>query len=100
MPAPLFLERDAALAQLDNALVAAAESGVVALVSGEAGIGKTTLVEAFAERVAARGTRVLRGSCDSLFTPRPLGPVLDIARAAGGRLAAAATDVDPEHGRE
>ena len=101
MPAARLLERDAHLAQLQDALAAVTgEGGQIALVSGEAGIGKTMLVEAFAEGAAARGTRVLRGSCDSLFTPRPLGPVLDIARAAGGRLAAAATDVDPEHGRE
>ncbi|HEX6587581.1 MAG TPA: AAA family ATPase, partial [Longimicrobiales bacterium] len=97
----LLLERDSHDAELNAALAAVmAGTGALALVSGEAGIGKSSLVEAFAERAAARGTRVLRGSCDSLFTPRPLGPVLDIARAAGGRLAAAASYDDPERGRE
>ncbi len=27
------------------------------------------------------------GACDPLFAPRPLGPLLDVARAAGGELA-------------
>jgi YVTN family beta-propeller protein len=31
--------------------------------------------------------RVLWGMCDPLFTPQPLGPVLDMAEAAGGELA-------------
>ncbi|RPJ24637.1 MAG: helix-turn-helix transcriptional regulator [Chloroflexi bacterium] len=53
-------------------------TGCVALVSGEAGIGKTSLIERF---VAGQGrsTRVLWGSCDDMFSPQPLGPFLDIA---------------------
>ena len=96
MPPTLLLERDSCLAQLEDARAATVESGVIALVSGEAGIGKTTLVETFAARAAAGGARVLRGSCDPLFTPRPLGPVFDIARSAGGRLAATVTGDDRE----
>src|SRR5215469_15482954 len=60
--------------------------GRVVLVSGEAGIGKTSLMKAWC---AATGRRVLWGSCDALRTPRPLGPLHDIARQAGGQLAAA-----------
>jgi DNA-binding CsgD family transcriptional regulator/tetratricopeptide (TPR) repeat protein len=30
--------------------------------------------------------RVLWGACDALFTPRPLGPLLDIAQSTGGEL--------------
>jgi DNA-binding CsgD family transcriptional regulator len=74
-----LLERDAALAQLDSALAEAAEGrGAVALVSGEAGIGKTSLVARFAGDRAA-SARVLWGACDDLVVPRPLGPFLDIA---------------------
>src|SRR4029079_9131292 len=53
----------------------------VLLVSGEAGIGKTTLVESFAAQYCSPG-QVFFGECDALFTPRPLGPLHDIARQA------------------
>ena len=56
------------------------------LVGGEAGIGKTSLVRAFCDRHGA-DARFLWGACDALRTPRPLGPLLDIAREAGGELA-------------
>ena len=48
------------------------------LVGGEAGIGKTSFVTALAESFQPPG-RVLWGACDPLFTPRPLGPIYDIA---------------------
>ena len=56
------------------------------LVSGEAGIGKTSLVQGFCDHAEGSG-RVLWGACDVLFTPRPLGPLVDIAEAAGGDVA-------------
>lgn len=84
-----ILERDRFLTELNQSLAAAvAGAGSVVLVSGEAGIGKTTLVDAFEAQASEGGVRSLRGSCDALHTPRPLGPLLDIARAAGGRLRA------------
>jgi DNA-binding CsgD family transcriptional regulator/tetratricopeptide (TPR) repeat protein len=84
----MFLERDAFLAELLDAHTSAASQGCIAVVSGEAGIGKTTLVESFCARVRERRAhaRVLWGACDALFTPRPLGPLLDIARQAQGAL--------------
>jgi DNA-binding CsgD family transcriptional regulator len=86
----MFLERDSYLAELDTARAcAAAGQGAVVLVSGEAGVGKTMLVERLAGRVElAGGGRVLWGACDALFTPRPLGPLLDIARQVEGPLPA------------
>jgi DNA-binding CsgD family transcriptional regulator len=74
-----LLERTEQLNLLGAALDAAQRgAGRVVLLSGEAGIGKSALVERF---VHARGAsaRVLLGRCDPLFTPRPLGPFLDIA---------------------
>jgi DNA-binding CsgD family transcriptional regulator/tetratricopeptide (TPR) repeat protein len=47
-------------------------------------MGKTSLVRAFAE--CETKARVLWGACDALFTPRPLAPLFDIARQAGGAL--------------
>src|SRR5215472_7958060 len=59
-------------------------SGGLVLVSGESGIGKTALVEAFHAQL--RGVRWLWGACDGLLTPRPLGPLYDIAAQTDGQL--------------
>ena len=84
-----LLERDEALAALTAALTDAVHgSGRIVFVSGEAGVGKTTLVRTFAEHTGAR-VRVVSGACEALFTPRPLGPVYDIALETGGPLLAA-----------
>ena len=83
-----LLERSAELEALEGHLAAvrAQGRGRLVLVAGEAGIGKTALVRAFCER--ARPSRVLWGACDALFTPRPLGPFVDIADDVGGELSA------------
>jgi DNA-binding winged helix-turn-helix (wHTH) protein len=86
---PGLLERDRQLATLTAALEAARShsAGGVALIAGEAGLGKTSLVQAFADVARDRGVRVLAGGCDDLVTPRTMGPLRDIARDLGGRLA-------------
>jgi len=48
------------------------------LLSGEAGIGKTSLVRAFRNEIK-NDCKILQGTCDALFTPRPLAPLYDIA---------------------
>jgi DNA-binding CsgD family transcriptional regulator/tetratricopeptide (TPR) repeat protein len=84
----MLLERDAYLRELDAALKeTTAGSGCLALVSGEAGIGKTALVERFTHN-HAREARLLWGACDALVTPRPLGPLYDIAAQLPGDLLA------------
>lgn len=88
----MFLERESFLGDLESARAgAAAGTGCAVLVCGEAGIGKTTLVERFTRELAERGgrVRVLWGACDALFTPRPLGPLLDIASQSDGPLRSA-----------
>jgi DNA-binding SARP family transcriptional activator/tetratricopeptide (TPR) repeat protein len=51
--------------------------GVLVFVGGEAGVGKTALVQRFAD-LHRGSTRVLFGACEGAVTPRPLGPVFDI----------------------
>ena len=81
-----LLERASFLRTLDEyAGDAQAGDGRLVLVSGESGMGKTALLEEFERR--SSGTRWLWGACDGLLTPRPLGPLFDIAAQAGGELA-------------
>ena len=78
-----LLERGAELDRLRTLLAGAREGrGCVAFVGGEAGIGKTTLVNAFATEVTDQA-RVVFGRCDALTTPRSLGPLLDLAAGLG-----------------
>ena len=81
-----LLERQDALTALRAALDRARRgSGSLALVTGEAGIGKTALVTQVVD-LCGPDVRVLTGSCDALTTPRALGPLRDIAAVAGGEL--------------
>jgi predicted ATPase len=78
----MLLERQTQLELLDGLLMEAARGrGRVAALGGEAGAGKTSLVEAFIGR-AAEGTRILRSACEDLSIPDPLGPLYDLAREA------------------
>lgn len=79
---PNLVERDDALARLRLALEGAAQVGQIALVAGEAGIGKTSVLRALAAHHATAGGRLWWGGCDALDTPQPLAPLLDIAREA------------------
>lgn len=79
-----LLEREPAMQVLQARLRAAVSTGHIALVAGEAGIGKTSLLR----RLAAShpDDAVWWGACDALQTPHPLGPWLDIARDAAPQL--------------
>jgi DNA-binding CsgD family transcriptional regulator len=92
-----LLERDALLSRLRAQWTAArAGSGRLVLVEGEAGIGKTSLVRAFA-RSLGDAAPVHWGACEAMQTPRPLGALDDIARQAGGALAALLAADTPRH---
>jgi DNA-binding CsgD family transcriptional regulator len=88
-----LLERSEQLRSLgeDLAAVVSAGQGRIALVSGEAGIGKTALLRRFCAGLDG-AARVLWAGCDPLFTPRPLGPVLDLIELIGGDTAVRALD--------
>src|ERR1700722_6106269 len=83
-----LLEREESLAKLGAWFSGVSEhGGCVALVCGEAGVGKTALLQEFSKR--QQKMRILWGACDALFTPRPLAPLHDIARQQPGELLAA-----------
>jgi DNA-binding CsgD family transcriptional regulator/tetratricopeptide (TPR) repeat protein len=80
-----LLEREASLAALAGyADEARAGDGRLLLVAGEAGVGKSALVEQFARQCA--DARWFWGACDGLFTPRPLAPLFDLAAQLGGEV--------------
>jgi len=87
IPAIALAEREQSLADLAQWLSAADRGGGIALVSGEAGIGRTSLLRELWRRHPER--RRLWGDCDPLFTPRPLAPLHDIARQGQGPLSRA-----------
>ncbi|MFC7384543.1 ATP-binding protein [Sphaerisporangium rhizosphaerae] len=80
-----LLERESSLASLgEYAAEAARGEGRLVLVAGEAGVGKSALVERFQRDLPL--ARWSWGACDGLFTPRPLGPLFDLADRLGGPL--------------
>ncbi len=86
-PRETLVERDGQLTELHSALARARSgSGGVALITGEAGAGKSSLIRAFVEQAAGQPT-VLRGACDPLSVPRPMGPLVDAAGEADPALA-------------
>jgi DNA-binding CsgD family transcriptional regulator len=79
-------ERESALQTLDRCLHdVGTQGGRIALVAGEAGIGKTSVLRAFVR--AHPDTPLWWGACDALQTPHPLAPLHDIARDAEVRFA-------------
>lgn len=75
--------------------------GQLVLISGEAGIGKTTLVNDLAGTATERGTLILTGHCYDLTTTPPYGPWIEIIQSSprieglpslSGVLAGDATD--------
>ena len=83
-----LLERDDQIAVVVDRFAGLDRNGHLVLVSGEAGAGKSALVQELLDHHLT-GAQVLLGRCDDLFAPRPLGPLADIARAHPGPLAGA-----------
>lgn len=90
-----LVERDAVLRAFGEAIGSAVTGrGSMTFLAGEAGIGKTTVVSAFVEQMRSE-LRTLVGACDALATPRPLGPLRDMAVA--GPAVAGLLDGRPRH---
>jgi DNA-binding SARP family transcriptional activator len=85
--APGLVGRDAELASLDAIAVRARAGPVeVVVVDGEAGIGKTTLLRAWAARRTGAGDTVLLASCGRLDRAMPLDALLRAVTALLRRL--------------
>jgi tetratricopeptide (TPR) repeat protein len=77
------LEREGELSRLEGAIRGLSEGrGCLVLVGSEAGGGKTTLVRVLRGRVGER-IAFMVGACESLSVPVPLGPLRELAEAAG-----------------
>src|SRR6187455_263764 len=86
---PALLERDPVVDVLLGAVATAATGhGCAAILTGEAGIGKSSVVRALRASLD-HGVRVLAGACDDLLSPRALGPLREAAAGTTGPLAAA-----------
>lgn len=85
---PVLVGREAEMESLDKALdQAIAGNAVVMIVGGEAGVGKSRLVNELGERAQAAGARVLVGACVELGGEGiPFGPVVEMLRALAGEL--------------
>ncbi len=82
-----LLERASHLSSLmEYAVEARSGEGRLVLIAGEAGVGKSSLLDQLDSELV--DSRWYAGACDGLFTPRPLAPLLDIARQLGGELGA------------
>jgi DNA-binding CsgD family transcriptional regulator/Tfp pilus assembly protein PilF len=81
-----LLERDEALGTIFKCVTTASSGmGSVVLVSGEAGVGKSTMIMEFARR-HAKLAQLFVGYCDASNTPLPLGPVFDFAESLGPQI--------------
>lgn len=82
-PTPLnrpLVGRLAERAAIDRLVGGGNESGSLLLLLGEPGIGKTRLLDQFAERASTAGFQVLRGRCYEAEMVRPYGLWLDALR--------------------
>ena len=80
---PVLIGRDVEMGRLGSLLrECLGGHGRTALVSGEAGVGKTAMFRHFVQQARADGARVLLGECTEIDARRPFGPFMEIARAA------------------
>jgi DNA-binding CsgD family transcriptional regulator len=78
MLCPVLVGRDAELESLEAILAeVVSKTGRVALLGGDAGVGKSRLLDAFIARARASGALALVGRCAEAEARRPFGPFID-----------------------
>ncbi|GLW90645.1 LuxR family transcriptional regulator [Actinokineospora globicatena] len=95
LPTSLFVGRSTELAELAGCV---RRPPAVALLEGEAGVGKTRLVRELLRLPQIAARTVLVGACQPMRTPLPYGPVVDILRETGDLLAGVADRLPPVTG--
>jgi DNA-binding CsgD family transcriptional regulator/tetratricopeptide (TPR) repeat protein len=73
----LLVEREEQLTSLQRVISGSAEEGHVVLVSGEAGYGKTSLLNVFFDGLDHRFT-ILSAACEPVGIPAPFAPLYDL----------------------
>jgi class 3 adenylate cyclase/tetratricopeptide (TPR) repeat protein len=80
---PDLIGRERELHSLDTWLrEATGGHGKTVLLGGEAGLGKSATLRAFAERARAAGARVFVGECTEIEARQPFGPFVEVGSAA------------------
>ncbi|MCP2269341.1 ATP-binding protein [Actinokineospora diospyrosa] len=95
LPTSLFVGRATELAELAGCV---RRPPAVALLEGEAGVGKTRLVRELLRLPQVAARTVLVGACQPMRTPLPYGPVVDVLRETGHLLAGVADRLPPVTG--
>ena len=98
---PVLIGRNAEMSRLETLLLECVGGrGRTALVSGEAGVGKSAATRDFVQRARGLGVRAFTGECTEIDARRPFGPFMDIARAADRQVAAQSELAIRSGGRE
>lgn len=72
-----LVERQPQLQTLETAVVSSTHSGTVVLISGEAGFGKTSLIETFTRSLDHR-YQVLTAACEPIGIPAAFAPLFEV----------------------
>lgn len=92
----VLVERTEIVRWLTARLAGARLRGSVVFLEGESGVGKTSVVRALADARPA-DVKLLWGACDALATPRPLGPLHDMAMAGADEVRGVQEGGGPSH---
>lgn len=79
---PTLIGREPEFALLTDLLKQASSGqGNIALIAGEAGVGKSRLIAAIRERAGAAGGQIVQGSCFEQDRALPYAPLIDLLRS-------------------